>query len=181
MGTRWVTWVDGREATVEIAGFERGLDGRPGRVRALVFEGDVRREVTLDLHGLRPNGQRWVVPSDGPGRQVRVGPASSDGTRPVAVASHDVAVRVVSELDAWLGSGDDASGSDAVTVAMPGRVVKVLAGIGTAVEKGQPVLIIEAMKMENEVKARRAGHVTVIHIMEGDSVEGGKVMMEIGE
>jgi biotin carboxyl carrier protein len=182
MGTRWVTWIDGRAATVELLRNEAARDGRPAHVVARIEEAGVApRELALDLHALRPNGSRWVVPVDGPGRQVRVGGETADGARDVVVGTHGFAVRAVSELDAWLGSGDDAAGSGAVTVAMPGRVVKVLAPLGSAVEKGQAVLIIEAMKMENEVKARRAGHVVVVHVAEGDSVEGGRTLMEIGD
>ena len=182
MGTRWVTWIDGRAATVELLRHEAARDGRPAQVVARIEEAGVEpREVVLDLHALRPNGSRWVVPAGAPGRQVRVGTSAPDGTRDVVIGTHGIGVRTVSELDAWLGSGDDAAGSGAVTVAMPGRVVKVLAPLGAAVEKGQPVLIIEAMKMENEVKARRAGHVLAVHVAEGDSVEGGRTLMEIGD
>jgi len=181
MGTRWVTWIDGRDATVEL--LTRETVGGVETVRAAIHEGDSVREVTLTLHATRPNGQRWVVNEDeaGRGQRAHVGLPQGDGTRDVVVGRTLLPVRTVSELDAWLGSGDDAAGSGAVMVAMPGRVVKVLAAVGDAVQKGQPVLIIEAMKMENEVKARRDGHVTVVHVAEGDSVEGGKTLMEVGD
>ncbi len=179
MGTRWVTWIDGREATVELLGREPTLGG--DRVRARIEEGEATREVTLVVSAPRANGQRWVVAEGGPRASVHVGAPDADGARQVALGALRLPVRAVSELDAWLGSGDDAGGAGAVTVAMPGRVVKVLAPVGAAVEKGQPVLIIEAMKMENEVKARRAGTVLAVLVAEGDSVEGGRTLMEIGD
>ena len=53
--------------------------------------------------------------------------------------------------------------------------------VGDAVEQGQPVLIIEAMKMENEVKSGREGVVKAIHVKPGQSVEADVVLMEIGD
>ena len=64
---------------------------------------------------------------------------------------------------------------------MPGKVIKAMVAVGDAVEQGQPVLIIEAMKMENEVKAGREGVVTAIHVSAGQSVEADVVLMEIGD
>ena len=49
---------------------------------------------------------------------------------------------------------------------MPGKVVRVLAGVGTAVEAGQSVLVIEAMKMQNELKAPKTGVVKRINVAE---------------
>jgi biotin carboxyl carrier protein len=64
---------------------------------------------------------------------------------------------------------------------MPGRVVKLMARVGDAVEKGQALIIIEAMKMENEVKAKRAGTVRAVLVAEGESVEGGRTLIEVGD
>lgn len=170
---RWVTWIDDEKATVEIV----SRDG--DTVVATIESASGKREVRCDVRAAG-NGERFVRRADGTGEAAWVGPATADG-RVVDLARGHVSVKVKRELDAWLAAGDDAAGSGAVTVAMPGRVVKVLAQVGDAVVKGQPVLIIEAMKMENEVKTRRAGHVRVLHVKEGDSVEGGKVLMEVGD
>jgi biotin carboxyl carrier protein len=59
--------------------------------------------------------------------------------------------------------------------------VKLLVAQGDTVEAGQPVLIVEAMKMENEVKAGRAGVVLKFNVAEGDSVEADAVLAEIGD
>jgi biotin carboxyl carrier protein len=63
-------------------------------------------------------------------------------------------------------------GKQTVTAPMPGKVVKILAGIGTEVAEGQPLLVIEAMKMENELRSPRAGKVVELHVKEGQTVEG---------
>jgi len=63
-------------------------------------------------------------------------------------------------------------GRQTITSPMPGKVVKVLARPGDAVKEGQGVLVIEAMKMENEMKSPKAGKVVELHVKEGQTVEG---------
>jgi biotin carboxyl carrier protein len=55
---------------------------------------------------------------------------------------------------------------------MPGRVVKVFVQKGDVVEAGQPLVVMEAMKMENEIRAKTAGTVTEVHVATGAAVEG---------
>ena len=59
---------------------------------------------------------------------------------------------------------------------MPGKVVAVKASVGQAVKKGEVVLVLEAMKMENEVVAPEDGTVASIDVAAGDSVEAGAVL-----
>ncbi|NOZ13791.1 MAG: biotin/lipoyl-binding protein [Acidobacteria bacterium] len=67
----------------------------------------------------------------------------------------------------------------AVTAAMPGNVKKVLVKEGTEVKKGAGVVVLEAMKMENELEAPLSGTVEKIHVSEGQSVEAGALLFEI--
>ncbi len=55
---------------------------------------------------------------------------------------------------------------------MPGRVIKVVVGPGDVVEAGAALIVVEAMKMENEIKAKAAGKVAGVHVSVGDAVEG---------
>jgi biotin carboxyl carrier protein len=64
-----------------------------------------------------------------------------------------------------------------VKAPMPGVVVDVEVDVGTAVEAGQGLLILEAMKMENEIRAPRAGTVKVVGVRKGESVEQGRVLV----
>ena len=62
---------------------------------------------------------------------------------------------------------------------MPGKVVKLLVAEGDAVEVGQTVIIVSAMKMESEFKATKAGVVSEIPVAEGDTVDSNQVLVVI--
>jgi pyruvate carboxylase subunit B len=62
---------------------------------------------------------------------------------------------------------------------MPGKVVRLLAGVGDRVEVNQSVIVIEAMKMQNELKAPKTGIVKRISVAEGAAVEAGQVLAEV--
>ena len=72
------------------------------------------------------------------------------------------------------------AGAIKVTAPMPGNIWKLKTNIGAKVNKHDVLLILEAMKMENEIVAPEAGTVTNILVKEGDSVNPGQVMVEIG-
>ena len=66
-----------------------------------------------------------------------------------------------------------------VTAPMPGRVVRVLVSAGDRVAARQPVVVVEAMKMENELRAAGDGTVAAVHAREGESVEAGALLVVI--
>jgi len=63
---------------------------------------------------------------------------------------------------------------------MPGKILKVMVSVGAAVNAGDVVLILEAMKMENEIMANVGGTVKEVRTKEGDSVNTGDVLVVIG-
>jgi len=71
-------------------------------------------------------------------------------------------------------------GVQTITSPMPGKVVRVLVSPGDAVEAGQGVIVVEAMKMQNEMKANRAGTVLSLPAKEGATVTAGDVLATIG-
>lgn len=75
---------------------------------------------------------------------------------------------------------DEIGGGGVVKALMPGRVVRVLVNKGDAVQKGGGLLILEAMKMENEIQAPVDGVVDEIFVSSGDTVEGGAELVHIG-
>jgi biotin carboxyl carrier protein len=76
------------------------------------------------------------------------------------------------------GAGAGPTGPVPVKAPMPGLMVKVEVEVGDIVEAGQGVAIVEAMKMENELKAQGPGKVHAIHVAEGDTVEKDQVLVD---
>ena len=72
-----------------------------------------------------------------------------------------------------------ARGATTVRSPMPGRVVKVLVAAGDAVQAGQPLLVLEAMKMENEVRAAVSGSVAAVHVAPGTPVEHNALLVTL--
>ena len=64
---------------------------------------------------------------------------------------------------------------------MPGRIVRVLVGVGDRVTARQPVLVVEAMKMENELRSPRDGVVTEVRVVPGAAVESNAVLIVIDQ
>lgn len=74
-----------------------------------------------------------------------------------------------------------AAGGSVVKSPMPGTILKVYAAEGETVKNGQSVLVLEAMKMENEIVSPRDGKVTALYVEQGQSVQGNDALFEIGE
>ncbi len=128
----------------------------------------------------------WSLLCDGGGRQRL---CDIEGTAPdlkVAVAGGEAValklldVRAQTLLAVVPGAAARQRGPTDVRSPMPGKVVKVLCQVGQAVQAGQGLLIIEAMKMENELRAPCDGVVDRVAAVEGQTVEGGAVVVSIG-
>jgi len=76
--------------------------------------------------------------------------------------------------------GAGAEGVQSIAAPMPGKVVRVLVAPGDTVEAGQGLVVVEAMKMQNEMKASRAGRVLSVAVKEGATVAAGEVLATIG-
>ena len=81
----------------------------------------------------------------------------------------------------WTQSSAALHGHDRETIvaSMPGKIVRVLVLPGETVAAGQGVIVIEAMKMQNEMKARHAGRVTAVPVHEGETVAAGAILATI--
>lgn len=96
----------------------------------------------------------------------------------IVVDGRNYHLRLVDERRMRVGaqSGIELQGRQNVSVPMPGKVIAILVSEGDAVERGQGLVIVEAMKMENEVRSPIAGSVREIKVKAGDAVEGGAVL-----
>ncbi len=111
------------------------------------------------VYDVRVNGKPFTVEVAESGQLASVQPAVASPVATAAAAS---------------GSGEP------VPAGLAGNVFKVLVGVGDTVNEGQPVLVVEAMKMETEVAAPRGGAVTAVHVQEGDAVAVGDPLISIG-
>jgi biotin carboxyl carrier protein len=112
---------------------------------------------------------------DGAQHEAAVRPRG-DGRYRVSNRHGTVDVRVsdpLAHLAAAAGSAAGGPARERVDAYMPGRVAAVLVAPGEAVEAGQGVVVLEAMKMENEIRAERAGVVEKVFVTAGQAVEGG--------
>jgi len=163
---RYFVTVAGQELEVDLVarpagGFEARVGGKPVEVDAVRF------------------GAREM--------SVRVGPRVVDltveGTPPelgVVASGRRTYVHVESERSRMASRATRAGGGGKVRELrspMPGRVVKYLVAEGDAVVAGQAVVIVEAMKMENEVKAKGEGTVSRVHVAAGATVESNAVLL----
>lgn len=78
-------------------------------------------------------------------------------------------------------SGLNKGGAGVLVTQMPGKIVKIMKKVGDTVAKGETVLILEAMKMENEIKSGADGVIKTINVKEGQALDSGFLMVEIEE
>jgi biotin carboxyl carrier protein len=124
------------------------------------------------LHSLRIDGSHHEV-AVRPMDQGRYWVSAAHGAGPVEVTDP------LSHLAAQTRGGPGARRAQRVLAYMPGRVVGLLAQEGDAVTAGQGVVVLEAMKMQNEIQAETDGTVIRIHVQPGQAVEGGDPLFEV--
>lgn len=150
--------INGREETIELAS---------GRFRV----GDApEREVSVEI--AQPGV--YSVLMDGRSYDVRV-----DGDV-VSACGHrfEIEVRDPRRSNRRRAGGAH-GGVQHVAAPMPGKVVRVLVAVGDEVEAGQGIVVVEAMKMQNEMKAARGGKVVSLSAKPGDTVTAGEVLATI--
>jgi len=123
----------------------------------------VERRTTVEVNGKRFDVKMWVP--DTPMVAAVAGAAAGGAKKPARSSSG--------------GGAGGASGSGDVAVPMQGTIVKVLVEVGQTVEVGQPVVVLEAMKMENQINAEKAGTVKEIKVEAGAKVGAGDVVVII--
>ena len=170
-GDRFLVSIDGRQHEVdvkEIDGILSLLIGGGGRA----LSGPPQRSYEVSIV---PAADGALAPSAVEGMMVHV-----DGV-PVAVSI--TPARAVWGPSTTLGASGPGKGAAAaegpqrVTSPMPGKIVKVLVKPGDKVDARQGLVVVEAMKMENELRARAAGTVTEVRVTEGSSVEAGAILV----
>lgn len=143
--------VDGVEVPARIA----DVEGTP--VQLVTLGDSVHRVVAQRLEG-RGNYILWV-----------------DGWR-FAVESLDERSRAIRDMARTAAA---AAGPTPLAAPMPGLIVRLLVAVDSEVRAGEPLVVMEAMKMENELRATSSGRVAAIRVKPGDAVEKGAVLVEL--
>ena len=130
------------------------------------------REVAVDTVKLGPDTYSLLLD----GRSILVDIATESGRDVVRTGTVEQPATIIDarrkRLSAVAKRGPDvAKVGGAILAPIAGKVVKMLVAIGDPVQVGEPVAVLEAMKMENEIKAERSGVVTTVHVKAGDSLE----------
>jgi biotin carboxyl carrier protein len=163
----WVT-LEGRDAEVE---FQAEGDCLWVEVEGRRLEADFRRLPDGEVHSLLIGGRSHEV------RVSAAGPVLE-----VTLDGATVPVEVRHPLEKLLQStqaGERAAHGEVVAAPMPGLVVAIKVRPGDRVEAGQPVAVVEAMKMQNELPALRGGVVRDVLVKERDSVSAGQPLVRL--
>jgi biotin carboxyl carrier protein len=133
--------------------------------------------ITLDADAVEISTNTFSVLLDGESHEVRVAP-SPDGSLTLHTELAEYVAEVV-DPRAWRGRRHgalEAEGRQQIAAPMPGKVVRLLAHEGDAVEIGQGLLVVEAMKMQNEIRSPKSGRVEKLFVNEGQAVNAGEVL-----
>jgi biotin carboxyl carrier protein len=176
------------ECEIEAGGRTRQVSVTPrGATLAATVDGK-----TWQLDVARVDAHTLSLLLDG-GRSKEVVIVAGTAARPLTVHVDGLPIAVVMNGRRRTGRDDHGAGhgrrgpwkesdsapESAITAPMPGKVVRVLVTAGEAVRRRQPLVVVEAMKMENEVRALRDGIVSRVHVVEGQSVDAGAPLIVI--
>jgi biotin carboxyl carrier protein len=163
---KYITTIEGQEFEIEV------IDERHIRVRDRVFEVDFESVSGQPVFSLILDGRSY---------ESFVYPGDEDWQ--VLLRGRQYQVKVEDErekrLRAAAGSGVAETGEYRLKAPMPGLVISVPVSEGQAVEKGQVLVILESMKMQNELKSPRAGTVGRVRVKAGESVEQKQTLLSI--
>jgi biotin carboxyl carrier protein len=146
-------------------GFAVSVDGKTRHVDATRIDGQMLSLIVDSVWSKEVN-----VAADPAGGPLMV----HIGTTPVPVTVNGR--RRWGRKNEGAGAG---SGPQRLVAPMPGKIVRVLAKPGDTIAARQPLVVVEAMKMENELRASRDGRVGEVHVAEGMSVEAGALLLVI--
>jgi biotin carboxyl carrier protein len=146
------------------------------KLRAII--GDAEEEVGLELDGERVSARIGTRVYELEAREIEPGVYLFFFGNTVREFRVDDEIKIIDprRLRSGQNSGGHHHGVAQIVAPMPGKVVKVQVEAGAAVEKGAGVVVVEAMKMQNEMKSPRTGTVVSINVQPGDTVNAGDVL-----
>jgi biotin carboxyl carrier protein len=167
--------------------FEVQLEGSGGKTTRVVelerVDGVYRIQLdgkAVEADAVQINANTISILLNGQSFEVHVAPAL-DGKLKLQTGPHEFTAEVV-DPRAWSGRKHnvlEAEGRQQITAQMPGKVIRILVKAGDAVEAGQGVVVIEAMKMQNELKSPKKGVVERVVVKEGQNVSAGEILCSV--
>ena len=130
-----------------------------------------------------------IVPKEEKGKSATQAPSAKMGQRNYSIVVNDRSYQVsvtdsggiqATPVGQTTEGQADTGGGEVVEAPTPGNVLKVFVEVGQTVKENQPIVILEAMKMESEVKAPVGGKVLGVHVHAGDTVQAGDILLTIG-
>ena len=135
-----------------------------------------------ELEASEPEPNVFLFKRNGKVFEVIVSPQKNTGqpyAARVGTAELDITLTDPKRLRGSAGVDEQTSGRAEIKTAMPGKVVRILVSEGDSVNKGDGVIVVEAMKMQNEMRSPKDGTVSGIKVAENDTVSAGDVLMMI--
>jgi biotin carboxyl carrier protein len=165
-----------RSVTVDRTGdtFAVTVDGRVRQVDAVRVDAQTLSLIIGGTGDGRSAGTAAALVHD-----VAIAPERGAAGLVVRVGHIPVAVSLAGRRQGPSGERGRAAGPSRIVAPMPGKIVRVLVREGEQVHARQPVAVVEAMKMENELRAERDGTVTQILVAEGTTVDSGALLVVI--
>ncbi len=117
-----------------------------------------------------------ILPDIGASHQVAISNGQSPGEHTVTLPEGTFTVTVNGRRTHRTADVKGAAGEQRIVAPMPGKVLRVLARVGDEVTHRQPLVVVEAMKMENELSSPKTGRVKEVAVSEGQSVEAGRLL-----
>ncbi len=166
---KFVVTLDGETTTVELV-------DREGRTYVVTDRGEVPAELARVRNGA------WSLLLGG--RSLTVVASHGEGESSLTIGAETWRASVLDEREAQAadaaGARQSRRGGGVQRAVMPGIVREVLVAAGGEVARGTPLLILEAMKMQNEVRADAPGRVTNVHVAPGTAVKKGDPLVTLG-
>ncbi len=159
---KYIAEIEGHQLSLE-------LDERDTKLRGTV------NDRSYELQVLCPEAGVYLIFSGEEVYEARVS-SSEPGNFTVRLRDRVFAATIIDRKHRRHGADASEEGLKTLVAPMPGKVVCLLLGVGAPVEAGQGVVVVEAMKMQNEIKSPKSGQVIEVRVREGDTVNANQVL-----
>ena len=162
-----------QEFTIDDKVYKLGIEHKDGRYHINIDS----RNYIIDYTSISDNCFSLLIDN----KAITVYHSEANGKKYLSIEGEQFCIQEAKTESIRAGEADSAALHEAPTICspMPGKVVKVSVKVGDEVEKGQGLVIVEAMKMENEIKSPMKGRIEKVNFKAGDLVDARQAIIEI--